>query len=74
MDLWGPRIDPLVILAQSLYEEPKKRIEVLCFIRLSGKSPPAASFQDRSLMMFLNIFFVYGLNTIYFQWKFFASI
>ena len=39
-------------------------------MRLIGISPPSASFQDQSLMMFLKNSSVYGLNAIFFDGKY----
>ena len=49
------------------------RIKVLFFMKLSGISPPAAWFQDRSLTMLLKNS-VNGLNAIFFNGKFLLQL
>ena len=46
------------------------RIKVLSFMRLSSISPPATSFQDRSLTMLFRNSSANGLNAIFFNGKF----
>ena len=48
------------------------RIKILSFMRLSGISPPAASFQKKPLMMFLKTSSVNGLNANFLLMEYFC--